>query len=414
MKSISFHIAIISSIMVLGVGILIFSLIHSHHLRANSQTEIEQVIAQTFEASDINWTPKQRDNVIIAIRQAIQGDKKIPSRKRQIELLNAMEKSPFVKRLSELSGTHLELRREQIKARIEWFLNAKPPTPEEKRNILRQIDEVVEKARQTIRQVYPELNDSEIEAVVNGVQSNIMRSFEDELIPILKHPLSERELSEVETVLQSASGRIADLPRSVGLDVVFSPLYATVDRFYDLKPSKREEELTQKLIEEDKQRFEAEVQQMLQIQAQRIREIESQHTTVRNNQFQMISNPSEQKAYLQSEGKHSEFFRQWLEPTMIESGQTQADNAQSSERFSQPSFSMPLTRSSEGNAWYLFSENDKDLRYLGNSDVMLEQFRKMKEVDNWKEEDKVPDIPKTRDIKQLNETVKQYFEQEHQ
>jgi len=243
MKSIFFYITIISSMVVLGVGFLVFSLIHSHHLGSNSQTEIEQVIARTFEASDITWTPKQRDNVIVAICQAIQEDKKIPSKKRQIELLNAMEKSPFVKRLSELSGTHLELRRERIKARIEWFLDANPPTPEEKKEILQQIDEIVEKARITIQQAYPDIADSEIESAVNRVQSNIMKSFEDELIPILKRPLSENELSEVETILQSVSGRITDLPRSVGLDVFFAPLYATVDGFYDLRPSRRESQL---------------------------------------------------------------------------------------------------------------------------------------------------------------------------
>ena len=258
-------------VIVLGVLVYVLATI----LLKNSSEAVEEVLTSREPTISNTWV--KRVSVVIA-EEIDKTDKHRKERGHQ--LLTAMEQSPALQRaLAEgnLSELEEELLSEALKQITNWFLNTDPPSPEQRRQIKAQIDEIVSMGIAIALEEFPELR-MRIEEYARLLKERLLDAHNDAFNPTLKQPLSWEEIEQVRGRLMDEQRRIMEgfdhaifendafaeqkrrfLTRSA-IPRLFSAIGSSTNQLYRLPPTERllqlgeavHEEFVQQALVEDK------------------------------------------------------------------------------------------------------------------------------------------------------------------
>ena len=130
------------------------------------------------------------------------------------DLLVAIEESEELRSLEsigELGELRVELVQENLKSLTKWFLSTDPPSPEQRRQIEGQIDEIVSFTKDFALNLFPD-SAAQIEEKSIQLRSQLIKEYDNPLNPAFKRPLSVGELEKIREQLLVKQERIEDTP----------------------------------------------------------------------------------------------------------------------------------------------------------------------------------------------------------
>ncbi len=130
------------------------------------------------------------------------------------DLLGAMEESEELQSLEsigELGELRVELVQENLRSLTKWFLSTDPPSPEQRRQIEGQIDEIVSFTKDFVLDMFPD-SAAQIEEKSIQLRSQLIEEYDTPLNPAFKRPLSVGELEKIREQLVVKQERIEDTP----------------------------------------------------------------------------------------------------------------------------------------------------------------------------------------------------------
>lgn len=248
---------------VIGLVVLVYVL--TTILLQNSSEAVEEVLTSREPAISNAWVKR----VSWAIAEEM--DKTDKHRKeRSHQLLTAMAQSPALQRAlaeGDLSDLEEELLGEVLKQITNWFLNTNPPSPEQRRQIKAQIDEIISIGLNVALEEFPELR-TRIEEYARMIKERLLEAHNDALNPTLKQALSWAEIEQIRSRVMAEQRRIVEsfdyaifendafaeqkrrfLRRSAILQL-FSAIGSVTNELYRLPPTERMIQLGKMVHEE--------------------------------------------------------------------------------------------------------------------------------------------------------------------
>ena len=248
---------------VIGLVVLVYVL--TTILLKNSSEAVEEVLTSREPAISNAWV--KRVSVVIA-EEMTKTDKH--RKERSDQLLTAMEQSPALQRAlaeGDLSELEEELLSEALNQITDWFLNTDPPSPEQRRQIQAQIDEIVSMGLAVALEEFPELR-PRVEEYAHMIKERLLEAHNDALNPTLKQPLSWDEIEQIRGRLMEEQRRIVEsfdhaifendafaeqkrrFLRRSAIPQLFSAISSSTNELYRLPPSERMVQLGEAVHEE--------------------------------------------------------------------------------------------------------------------------------------------------------------------
>ena len=202
------QLTLIMALFVIVLVILLYLLTTGE--REISSEAIEEILASNSEVPDRSHTLLK--SVSMAITQEI--DTTDGNRTDRVgDLLVAMEESPSLQRMLTYpyeTALEEELFREDLKQIINWFLTTDPPSPEQRRQIEAQIDQIISMTSDYVLEIFPESKAQIEEMVSDHLRTSLMERYNDALTPSLKRPLSPDEMEVVSVRLAENGHELKD------------------------------------------------------------------------------------------------------------------------------------------------------------------------------------------------------------
>ena len=167
-----------------------------------------------------------------------------------------------------------ELSRESWKQTINWFLTTDPPSPDQRRQIEAQIDQIISTTTEFILEMFPE-SEAQIEEMAINFRVSLMELYNDALTPTLKRSLSPGEMEVMSTRLKETQHELEGHPfndshlegkQKLFTEVAIGRLFVSGTRFpansYRLPMTERMIELSNAVHDEFHQRAQARAERL--------------------------------------------------------------------------------------------------------------------------------------------------------
>ena len=179
-------------------------------LRKDRRQVVEEIL--TVKAPKLAGDPRLKQLSAIIAEEIEKTDEH--RQDRVDDLLGAMEESEELQSLEsigELGELRVELVQENLRSLTKWFLSTDPPSPEQRRQIEGQIDEIVSFTKDFVLDMFPD-SAAQIEEKSIQLRSQLIEEYDNPLNPAFKRPLSVGELEKIREQLVVKQERIEDTP----------------------------------------------------------------------------------------------------------------------------------------------------------------------------------------------------------
>ena len=179
-------------------------------LRKDRRQVVEEIL--TVKAPKLAGDPRLKQLSAIIAEEIEKTDEH--RQDRVDDLLGAMEESEELQSLEsigELGELRVELVQENLRSLTKWFLSTDPPSPEQRRQIEGQIDEIVSFTKDFVLDMFPD-SAAQIEEKSIQLRSQLIEEYDNPLSPAFKRPLSVGELEKIREQLVVKQERIEDTP----------------------------------------------------------------------------------------------------------------------------------------------------------------------------------------------------------
>ena len=179
-------------------------------LRKDRRQVVEEIL--TVKAPKLAGDPRLKQLSAIIAEEIEKTDEH--RQDRVDDLLVAMEESEELRSLEsigELGELRVELVQENLKSLTKWFLSTDPPSPEQRRQIEGQIDEIVSFTKDFVLDMFPD-SAAQIEEKSIQLRSQLIEEYDTPLSPAFKRPLSVGELEKIREQLVVKQERIENTP----------------------------------------------------------------------------------------------------------------------------------------------------------------------------------------------------------
>jgi len=239
------------------LGVLVICLSGYYIYRTVVNTNNNQETIQPFFSKEeaVDLPVDRKEAIEKTVTQILQkkAARKDPERKKK--LLTAMKNSALMNEIMNVDSSDKEMALAYLKVLSEWFLKNEPPTEEERKKILSQIDEITSIFEKFCREQLNFISEDELEENIQNLRTEMMNHYQDELDPILKKPISEKEMQSIVNklnkeldrcqaefqdmgVIKENSPAAKEMVENIKLSRIFMEIRNWYEEIFQLSPSK--------------------------------------------------------------------------------------------------------------------------------------------------------------------------------